>query len=119
MIKNTVICDRCGKEINENTYYTIDINGNDVHPSKDERVSLKTMCQNNETLFKKINGTEHHYCSECINDISGYINLSKEEADFVKSCIDEHVDRKISELKSKTQHIIPRRYGRRPWGFIF
>ena len=77
MIKNTVVCDRCGKEINESTYYTIDINGNDVHPSKDGRVSLKTMCQNNETLYKKISGTERHYCSECVKDISDYINTPK------------------------------------------
>ena len=114
MIKNTVVCDRCGKEINESTYYAIDINGNDVHPSKDGRVSLKTMCQNNKTLCKKILGTERHYCSECVSDISNYINLSKKEADFLKSCADDSINRKKSELKSKTQYIFPRRRG-----FIF
>ena len=77
MIKNVVICDRCGKEIDESTYYTIDINGNDVHPSKDGRVSLKTWCQNNKTLCEKVLGTERHYCSECVSDISNYINTPK------------------------------------------
>lgn len=77
MIKNTVVCDRCGKEINESTYYAIDINGNDVHPSKDGRVSSTTFCHRAKKVCEKLSGTEHHYCSECAKDISDYINTPK------------------------------------------
>ena len=40
------ICSRCGKEIEGNTYYTIDIYDHDINPTNDNRVAANMTTQN-------------------------------------------------------------------------
>ena len=67
------ICDKCNKKIKGNTYYTIDIYGNDINPTNDNRVATDTATQNIETNMKKIFGQQKCYCKECKEDIERYI----------------------------------------------
>lgn len=68
------ICDKCGKKIEGNTYYTIDIYGNDINPTNDNRVAFDTATQNVITNIQKIFEQPKCYCRDCKEDIERYIN---------------------------------------------
>lgn len=72
MIK--MICDRCGKEIEGTTYYTIKIHAEDINPSIDYSQSLTTALQNFKTNSSALFKTEKQYCSKCIDEINNFIN---------------------------------------------
>ena len=73
MIQNRFVCDRCGRECSDSTYFTIDIYGHDINPSSDNRVTLDTVAQNVCTNTSKMFGTERHYCKDCRDEIENFI----------------------------------------------
>lgn len=73
MIQNRFVCDRCGNECSDNTYFTIDIYGHDVNPSGDHRVAFEAAAQNAYVNISKMFGSERHYCKVCKNEIDNFI----------------------------------------------
>ena len=71
---NKKICDRCGEEISGTTYYTIDIYGQDINPTNDDRVSVTTAGQNIYENMRKIQFPERCYCNNCKSDIESFIH---------------------------------------------
>jgi hypothetical protein len=78
MIKNLVICDRCGKECSGTTYYTIEIYGKDIIPSNDGRQSFTTVLENLASNSMKIFGGGKHYCEECKNALKQFLKGEQE-----------------------------------------
>ena len=72
MIK--MICDRCGKEIEGTTYYTIKIHADDIIPKQDNTIALATALQNLETNISALFNTKKQYCEKCKNEIEAFIN---------------------------------------------
>lgn len=70
------VCNRCGKDIVGNTYYTVDIYGHDINPTNDNRVACTTATQNISMNMIKIFEKEKHYCKECKEKIEEYINTN-------------------------------------------
>ena len=76
MIK--MICDRCGKEIEGTTYYTISIHAQDINPKPEYAVTnTATAVQNLANAFSVING-KPQYCKRCRDKIEDFINFNKE-----------------------------------------
>lgn len=73
MIQNRFVCDRCGSESSDNTYFTVDIYGHDINPSGDNTVALDTATRNVCTNTSKMFGTEMHYCKSCRDEIENFI----------------------------------------------
>lgn len=67
-------CDRCGKEIEGTTYYTIRIYGNDTNPKNDYSVTTATAIQNSHTNLMALFNAEKQYCEHCKNEIENFIN---------------------------------------------
>lgn len=65
----TMHCDRCGREIEGTTYYTIRIYANDIEPSKDGSVSTDTASQNVATNSTILFNLERPYCEHCRDKI--------------------------------------------------
>ncbi len=75
MIK--MICDRCGKEIEGTTYYTVSINAADINPKPEYAVtSTATAVQNLANAFSVINA-KPQYCKRCRDKIEEFININK------------------------------------------
>lgn len=67
-------CDRCGKEIQGTTYYTISFHANDINPANDYTSSFATVCYNlNANAIGAFN-SEKQYCKKCIDEIDSFIN---------------------------------------------
>ena len=77
MIKNIVICDRCGEICEGTTYYTVDIYGRDINPTDSFRQSMATASQNANTNTSKLFGGERHYCQSCRDEIVQFIREDK------------------------------------------
>ena len=71
MIK--MCCDRCGKDIEETTYYTVRIYGNDIYPKEDHTVATSTAIQNIQTNSMWLFNNEKQYCEQCKNKIEKFI----------------------------------------------
>ena len=54
MIENIVTCDRCKKQCEDTTYYTIDIYANDIKSTGDGSITMKTASQNAQTNTYKL-----------------------------------------------------------------
>lgn len=70
MIK--MICDRCGKEIEGTTYYTIYIRAEDIKPINECMCTASTAIQNVANAFAALNARPH-YCKECRDKIEAFI----------------------------------------------
>lgn len=70
MIK--LICDRCGKEIDGDKYYTINIFSNDIYPTYNNitnAVYTQSSCLNSrESILEMFNRTKI-YCKNCRDKI--------------------------------------------------
>lgn len=73
MIKNIVICDRCGEECKGTTYYTVDIYGQDINPVDEYSQSCATAAQNANTNASKLFGGERHYCQACKDRVVNFL----------------------------------------------
>ena len=72
MIK--MICDRCGKEIEEATYYTVSIYAEDINPKPEYAVTTAaTAIQNLSNAFTVFNA-KPQYCKKCRDEIEAFIN---------------------------------------------
>ncbi len=70
MIK--MVCDRCGKEIEGTTYYTVSIYAEDINPKTEYRVYVDTAIQNLNTAMISLN-TKPQYCKKCRDEIEEFI----------------------------------------------
>lgn len=70
-------CDRCGKEIREKHYYTINICKEDINQKNtlaDYAEALKSMSSSlPESLYAKLNAKKM-YCEKCKDNIEAFIN---------------------------------------------
>ena len=79
------VCDRCGRTITGNTYYTVDIYGEDINPTNDGLKSSTTASQNISTNMAKIICPEKHYCEKCRDEFENFLrtkpiqNLTKNQ----------------------------------------
>lgn len=71
MIK--MICDRCGKEINGTTYYTVSIGAADINPKVEYTTSASTAIQNLSNAISALN-VRPQYCKDCRDKIEAFIN---------------------------------------------
>ena len=71
MIK--MICDRCGKEIEGTTYYTVSIGAVDINPRVEHTVSASTAIQNLSNALSALNARPQ-YCKKCRDEIEAFIN---------------------------------------------
>lgn len=71
MIK--MICDRCRKEIEGTTYYTIRIHADDINPKQDGTIALATALQNLDTNTSVLFNAKKQYCEKCKEDIEAFI----------------------------------------------
>lgn len=71
MIK--IFCNRCGKEIEETTYYTVHIGVEDINPTHCYGISAETEIRN---LSNTLIGLKMRplYCKECKDKIEAFIN---------------------------------------------
>lgn len=83
MIEKTITCDRCGKEIKNNTYFTIDIYGHNADES-DNRLSTSAASENTSTNLIKIFGCERHYCEKCKEEIKRFCMGNDELKAYLK-----------------------------------
>lgn len=75
MIK--MICDRCGKEIEGTTYYTVSIHASDINPKPEDAItSTATAVQNLANAFSILN-VKPQYCKRCRDKIEEFININK------------------------------------------
>ena len=72
MIK--MICDRCRKEIEGTTYYTIKIHADDINPKQEGTIALATAFQNFETNTFALFNAKKQYCEKCKNEIEAFLN---------------------------------------------
>lgn len=70
MIK--MVCDRCGKEIEGTTYYTVSIDAKDINPRVERTVSMATGIQNLSNAFSVLNARPQ-YCKKCKDEIENFI----------------------------------------------
>ena len=75
MIK--VHCDRCGKEIEGTTYYTISIYAEDINPKTEYAVYADTAIQNANTNIEMLFNTKPQYCKTCRDEIEAFIRNKK------------------------------------------
>lgn len=75
MIK--VYCDRCGKEIEGTTYYTISIYAEDINPKTEYAVYTETAIQNANTNIEILFNTKPQYCKKCRDEIEEFIRSKK------------------------------------------
>jgi hypothetical protein len=69
-----IVCDRCGKDIEDNTYYTIDIGARSVMPIYG--ISFDGAATNIiNNLTSSLN--KACYCKWCIDSIKDFINEGK------------------------------------------
>ena len=71
-----VTCDRCGKDIEDNTYYTIDIGANSVtsiHGISFDGAATNLINKLTPSLSKAC------YCKQCIDSIRDYIHCGSVE----------------------------------------
>ena len=97
MIENVITCDKCGRKIKDNTYFTVDIYGHDVNPSVDGRTSTNTMVENVNNNLIKIFGQERHYCEKCKEEIKRFCMNNDELNTYLR----REEERKIREDKCK------------------
>lgn len=71
MIK--MVCDRCGKEIEGTTYYTVSIHAEDINPKTNYRVYTDTTTLELSTSMMLLN-TQPQYCKECKDKIEAFIH---------------------------------------------
>lgn len=71
MIK--VICDRCKKEIEGTSYYTIDIYAADIEPQSKWTSSMDTASQNVKTNMMSLYNAKPQYCKKCKSEIEDFI----------------------------------------------
>lgn len=71
MIK--MICDRCGKEIEGTTYYTVSIYAEDINPTSTKTVTYTTAVQNVNTNMKALFNSKPQYCKKCRDEIEEFI----------------------------------------------
>lgn len=69
-----MICDRCGKKIVNNTYYTIEIHAHDINSSNDCRVSTDTFAQKVNNTVNALYGQRRELCKDCKEEIEKIIN---------------------------------------------
>jgi hypothetical protein len=67
-------CDRCGKEIEGSTYYTISIYAEDINPAPAKTVAYDTAAQNFYTNTLAMFNAKPQYCKKCKDDIEAFIN---------------------------------------------
>ena len=74
-----IVCDRCGKDIEGTTYYTIDIYAKDAGTAYgvSAEVAMHNLAMNTRNMF----GTVSHYCKRCIEDIESYIRNKPDEGE--------------------------------------
>lgn len=68
-----IICDRCGDECVNGTYYTIDIYGYDMDDTPKYGISVDAANQNLGTNLSKVWGTEQRYCKKCRDEIWAFM----------------------------------------------
>lgn len=71
MIK--MICDRCGKEIEGTTYYTVSIYAADINPKTEYTTSASAAIQNLSNALSVFNA-KPQYCKKCRDEIEAFIN---------------------------------------------
>ena len=71
MIK--MICDRCRKEIEGTTYYTVSIGAADINPRAEPAISASTAIQNLSNALYAFNARPQ-YCKKCRDEIEEFIN---------------------------------------------
>ena len=66
-----IVCDRCGKDIEGTTYYTIDIYAKDAGTAYgvSAEAAMHNLVMNTRNMF----GTVPCYCERCTADIENYI----------------------------------------------
>lgn len=67
-------CDRCGKEIEGTSYYTVSIYANDINPKNDYTCIAATYTQNSNTNFIALFNANPQYCKKCRDEIEAFIN---------------------------------------------
>ena len=73
-------CDRCGKEIKETTYYTINICTENINCiTSTETVSYTKVVQNLQANTLAMFNTQKQYCRKCKDEIEKFINNYVEE----------------------------------------
>ena len=82
MIK--LYCNRCGKEIKEEYYYTVNIYKTELHPKTSISALADAMSAYTEKSSYERLSSEKMYCKECKDDIEYFINNreSKEDAEL-------------------------------------
>ncbi len=70
MIK--MICDRCEKDIEGTSYYTVSIYAEDINPIENIK-SFTTAVQNLSENMGKVCKPERCYCEKCKNEIEKFI----------------------------------------------
>ena len=66
-------CDRCGKEIEGTTYYTINICAEDINPKTEYTVYAETAFQNCNTAMEMLFNAKPQYCKKCKDEIEEVI----------------------------------------------
>ena len=72
MIK--MICDRCGREMQGTTYYTIRIHAGDINPANNYTTTFETACYNVNANGMTALNSKKQYCNKCIDEIENFIN---------------------------------------------
>lgn len=67
-------CDRCNKEIEGTTYYTISIHADDINPKAEYTVCADTAVQNMSTNMMALFNSKPQYCKKCRDEIVAFIN---------------------------------------------
>ena len=81
-------CDRCGKEIEGTTYYTVRIYGNDINPKSDYSVATATAIQNSNTNLMALFNAEKQYCKQCRDEIETFISCGKDTNPKIEQALD-------------------------------
>lgn len=71
MIK--MFCNKCGKEIEGTTYYTINIVGKDIEPVSNYESCADTYSYNISQSLLKALTKEKHYCKECKDKVEAFL----------------------------------------------
>lgn len=66
-------CDRCNKEIEGTTYYTISIHADDINPKTEYTVCTDTAVQNLNTNMMALFNSRPQYCKKCRDEIVAFI----------------------------------------------
>ena len=67
-------CDRCGEEIKEEYYYTINIYKTELHPKTSISTLANAMSSYTEKSSYERLSSEKMYCNKCKSEIEKFVN---------------------------------------------